>query len=105
MAIRGTIYWRICDLSQFYLNISKEIHSVDDTGSHTIQTFRRDAKFEVAEQWLLAMAEEKTRTIVSQIGTGLLIADQLSSDLESFARDDSVHRRFPAVGSRISRRN
>ena len=81
LTIQGTIYWKVCDLSRFYLYISKEIHTASDTGSHAVASSGTRPQFEVAEQWLRAMAEEKTRTIVSRIGTGLLIADQLASDL------------------------
>ena len=38
-------------------------------------------QFEAPEYWLRSMAEENTRTIVSRVGTGLLIADQPASDL------------------------
>lgn len=81
LTIQGTMYWKVCDLSRFYLYISKEIHATSDTVSHSVATSATRPQFEVAEQWLRAMAEEKTRTIVSRIGTGLLIADQLASDL------------------------
>jgi regulator of protease activity HflC (stomatin/prohibitin superfamily) len=81
LSVKGTIYWKVSHLDRFYLNISREIHSVNDSGGHSVEVFARNAKFEVAEQWLRVMAEEKTRTIVSRIGTGLLISDQLSSDM------------------------
>jgi hypothetical protein len=75
------MYWKICDLSLFYLYISKELHSATDTGKHSVEAPARRPQLEVAEQWLRSMAEEKTRSIVSRIGTGLLIADQLATDL------------------------
>ncbi len=81
LAIQGTMYWKICDLKQFYLCISKELHTANDRGGHSVGASSLRPKFEVAEQWLRLMAEEKTRMIVSKIGTGLLIADQLASDL------------------------
>jgi len=81
LTIQGTIYWKVVDLSQFYLLISKEVHSANDVGAHGIKTSVSRPQFEVAEYWLRSMAEEKTRTIVSRVGTGLLIADQLASDL------------------------
>jgi regulator of protease activity HflC (stomatin/prohibitin superfamily) len=81
LAIRGTMYWKVVDLWKFYLLISKDIHFANDTGKHEIRASATRPKFEVAEYWLRSMAEEKTRTIVSQLGTGLLIADKLLSDL------------------------
>ena len=81
LAIRGTMYWRVVDLGKFYLLVSKEIHFANDTGKHGVRTSATRPKFEVAEYWLRSMAEEKTRTIVSQLGTGLLMADKLLSDL------------------------
>jgi regulator of protease activity HflC (stomatin/prohibitin superfamily) len=68
-------------LGQFYLTISKEVHSASDRGAHTVDKTPARPQFEVAEHWLRSMAEEKTRTIVSRVGTGLLIADQLAADL------------------------
>ncbi len=81
LAIQGIIYWKVVDLEKFYLRISKEVHIVNDTGKHDIATSTTRPKFEVAEYWLRAMAEEKTRSVVSQLGTGLLIADKLMADL------------------------
>jgi regulator of protease activity HflC (stomatin/prohibitin superfamily) len=81
LAIQGTMYWKVMDLGKFYLLISKEVHFANDTGKHDVKTSATRPKFEVAEFWLRSMAEEKTRTVVSQIGTGLLIADKLQSDL------------------------
>jgi regulator of protease activity HflC (stomatin/prohibitin superfamily) len=93
LTIQGTIYWKVFDLARFYLYISKEIHTVNDSGGHAVATFVARPKFEVAEQWLRAMAEEKTRKIVSQIGTGLLIADQLASDLSHVLPESSAFLR------------
>lgn len=81
LTIQGTIYWKVTNLNRFYLSISKELHSADDEGRHGVERASRRPQLEVAEQWLRAMAEEKTRTIVSRIGTGLLISDQLASEL------------------------
>lgn len=81
LAIKGTLYWKVVDLSKFYLLISKEVHSANDTEKHEIKASVTSPKFEVAEYWLRSMSEEKTRTVVSHLGTGLLIADKLASDL------------------------
>jgi regulator of protease activity HflC (stomatin/prohibitin superfamily) len=81
LTIQGTMYWRVSDLGRYYLNVSKEFHSSSNRGDHSISPPEQRGKFEVAELWLRTMAEEKTRTIVSRIGTGLLISDQLASDV------------------------
>jgi regulator of protease activity HflC (stomatin/prohibitin superfamily) len=81
LSIQGALYWKVIDLRLFYLLISKEVHSASDKGTHSIRATGGRPQFEVAEYWLRSMAEEKTRTIVSRVGTGLLIADQLASDL------------------------
>lgn len=81
LTVKGTVYWKVKDLHRFYLYISKELHSSSDTGRHLVEASSRRPQLEVAEQWLRLMAEEKTRAIVSRVGTGLLIADQLAADL------------------------
>jgi regulator of protease activity HflC (stomatin/prohibitin superfamily) len=81
LTIQGTIYWKVTDLRSFYLYISKEVHKASDTGAHSVDAPGRRPQLEVAEQWLRLMAEETTRSVVSRIGTGLLIADQLVTDL------------------------
>ena len=79
------------DLSKFYLLISKEVHIASDTGRHEIEGSSARPKFEVAEYWLRSMAEEKTRAVVSQFGTGLLIADRLEADLPAVFRSQTEH--------------
>lgn len=81
LTIRGTMYWKVVDLNKFYLLVSKEIHHADDRGEHAIARAARNPRLEAAEYWLRSMAEEKTRTVISQISTGLLIADKLAADL------------------------
>lgn len=81
LTIKGTMYWKISDLSRFYLLVSSEIHSLSDSGRHSIEKSASRPQYEVAKHWLQSMAEEKTRAVISRTGTGLLIADQLASDL------------------------
>lgn len=84
LTIKGTMFWKICDVSRFYLLISKEIHSLSDNGQHRIERSARPdspPQYEAAKHWLQSMAEEKTRAVISRIGTGLLMADRLVSDL------------------------
>lgn len=95
LTIQGTLYWKISNITRFYLSISKEIHSASDNGGHSVTTNSSRPQMEVAEQWLRAMAESKTRAIVSKTGTGLLIADQLASDLPT----SLPQRPLPAASS------
>ena len=81
LTIRGTMYWKVVDLSKFYLLVSKEVHFADDRSAHGIKRSANNPQLEVAEYWLRSMSEEKTRTVISQIGTGLFIADKLTADL------------------------
>jgi regulator of protease activity HflC (stomatin/prohibitin superfamily) len=81
LIVRATIWWRIVDLRAFYLSLGREVHEISDRGQHTVLAPTLRPQLETAEQWLRTMAEETTRTIVSRIGTGLLIADHLPSDV------------------------
>jgi regulator of protease activity HflC (stomatin/prohibitin superfamily) len=109
LTVRGTMKWRITDLERFYLLVSRELHFASDRGTHGVEsravpdrvllpdktgrTALQDArlasrraashKCESAEEWLRWIAEEQTRTIVSNISTGLLVAEQIASDLPS----------------------
>jgi len=107
LTIRGTMKWRITDIESFYLLVSRELHYANDRGMHRVEArsvpdrvllpnsttesrstdprlaSMRDAsrKRESAEEWLRWIAEEQTRAIVSRISTGLLVAEQVASDL------------------------
>jgi regulator of protease activity HflC (stomatin/prohibitin superfamily) len=81
LIVRATIWWRIVDVTTFYLSLSREVHEISDRGRHTVLAPTLRPQLETAEKWLRTMAEETTRTIVSRIGTGLLIADHLPSDV------------------------
>ncbi len=83
LEIQGTMYWKVRDLSRFYLLVSREVHYASDTGAHEVVASPSRPKFEVAEHWLRSMAEEKTRAVVSRVSTGLLIAEQLAADIPS----------------------
>ena len=81
LKIKGTIYWKISKLTDFYLSVNKNdirVGSVDQGGHVTAGV---GSQMNTAKSWLKAMAEEKTRSVVSNIGTGLLIADRLSADI------------------------
>lgn len=90
LSIKGTIYWKISDLRRFYTSISKEIHVSDDRGKHLVRSLGRNPQLEAAEFWLCSMAEEKTRAVISKIGTGLLISDQLAADLPKTTSESST---------------
>jgi len=81
LTVRSTIWWRIVDLRAFYLSLGREVHEISDRGQHKVMAATLRPQLETAEQWLRTMAEETSRTIVSRIGTGLLIADHLPSDV------------------------
>ena len=113
LTVRGTMKWRITDIEQFYLLVSRELHYANDRGMHRVEArsvpdrvllpnsstqarstdprlgSMKDAsrKRESAEEWLRWIAEEQTRTIVSRISTGLLVAEQVASDLPPEVRD------------------
>jgi SPFH domain / Band 7 family len=107
LTIRGMIEWKIVNLRDFYLYVAKEMDHADNRGHHSIDvrteperdmlpTWERNPhgpdprfpsmksasqKLEVAKQLLRVMAEEQTRTIVSRVNTGLLVAEQVAADL------------------------
>lgn len=88
LSIKATIFWRINNISSFYLSLGKEIHSLDDHGGHAVSApSARRAQMETAERWLSSMMEEQTRAIVSKVGTGLLVSDQLIDELPAALPD------------------
>jgi regulator of protease activity HflC (stomatin/prohibitin superfamily) len=90
LSIKGTIYWNIVDLNVFYISVSKEVHAVDSSGQHVKVSHYKSQQMNTAYLWLQAMAEEKTRAVVSNIGTGLLIADRLVSEVPDILPKDSA---------------
>lgn len=96
LGIRGTMKWQIRNLERFYLFVSTELQSLTDRGSHHVEypeqtvparprvqlDYRGAApKLEVARHWLTWTAEEQTRTVVAEVGTGLLVAPQIVAEL------------------------
>ena len=112
MMVHGTMKWRIDDLRQFFLLVSQQIHVVTDREGHRIldrgasqpvplaapgdptaigyQGLHTTAnrKLEAAEEWLRFVAEETTRSVVSRISTGLLVAERVASDLPPQMKED-----------------
>lgn len=89
LEIKGTIYWRVVDLTSFYTFVSREIHKIDDDAQHEALLGEprgrvrsgTSRQFEAAEEWLRSIAEEQTRAVVARVNTGLLFAEQIVSDL------------------------
>lgn len=108
LLVRGTIKWKVADLMKFYHEVSREVHSAADHNAHRgkgaaygqagpagwpekgrgadprgARVAQRAArqKYEVANEWLRWVAEEETRKIVSGVSAGLLVAEQVASEL------------------------
>jgi regulator of protease activity HflC (stomatin/prohibitin superfamily)/DNA-directed RNA polymerase subunit RPC12/RpoP len=95
LTIRGTMKWRIIDIRQFYLLVSRELRYANDKREGMATPSPRPAarmdglaQASTVEQlktaaieWLRWMAEEQTRAVVSRISSGLLIAEQLAGEM------------------------
>lgn len=81
VSMKATIFWKISDLYKFSISLSKEVHSVNDRGGHSIEPKDSNPQLGTAERWLSSLMEEKTRATVSRVGTGLLISDRLMNEL------------------------
>jgi regulator of protease activity HflC (stomatin/prohibitin superfamily)/predicted RNA-binding Zn-ribbon protein involved in translation (DUF1610 family) len=93
IVVRGTMKWRIVSLEHFYLLVSTDLHKAgdragfaselkqlqDNSAAHHEIDSRR--KLGLAVEWLRWTAEEQTRSVVSRLSTGLLVADQVAADL------------------------
>ncbi len=88
--VRGTIKWRIISVEHFYLLMSTELRKAGDKAAHQLESPAAKAhwqepagvrKLGLAEEWLRWTAEEQTRSVVSRLGTGLLVADQIAAAL------------------------
>ena len=97
LRIRGTMKWRIVDVSKFYLLVSRELRTTRDaatpaSGQGIVLPANGDARAHASSamssrlvdasiEWLRGLAEEQTRLIVSRVRSGLLIADRLMADV------------------------
>ncbi len=111
--VHGTLKWRLTDIRKFYLLLSRELRNTTDEHKqnaepgHTSspaerQTIRSERSVEasvskkvcLAIMWLRVLAEEQTRTVISRVSSGLLIADRLADELPEIkaavARDRSM---------------
>ena len=89
--VKATIYWKITDLHRFYLSVSKDMYGLTDRGGHSDEvpdSRNEEPQVHMARHWLTAMMEQKTRAILSKVGTGLLISDRLMADLPDAMPDD-----------------
>lgn len=106
ISIRETMKWRIKDVSQFYLRVSRETQRTEVNANRPAQTnyadeigrggssvmsskrpsvasenTTRQNLMMTAINWLRFIAEEQTRIVFSRVSTGLLVADRLSAEL------------------------
>jgi hypothetical protein len=92
--IRGTMKWRIRDIKNFYLLVSRELRSTMENSDGRLETAARsvqigdanaksavDRLVQSAITWLRLIAEEQTRIVVSQVSSGLLIAERLKEEI------------------------
>jgi hypothetical protein len=88
------VKWKITDLKQYYLQVSRELRSTGEitdrggkasyintqTGDNgaAVPAMSTNGKLMASSiEWLRLLAEERTRTVVSRVSSGLLIADHV----------------------------
>lgn len=97
VTIRGSMRWQITDLRRFYLQVSRELRSTGELADQrqqsqlkaapqgslgsTTDATTRGKLMAAAIEWLRLLAEERTRTVVSRVSSGLLIAERLTDTL------------------------
>ena len=100
VTVHGTLKWRLIDIRKFYLLLSRELRNTTDEHKQNLppgdtlpsrqrqripSELRAEAdvsrKLNLAIMWLRVLAEEQTRTIISRISSGLLIADRLADEM------------------------
>jgi regulator of protease activity HflC (stomatin/prohibitin superfamily) len=99
VTIHGTVKWRIVDIRKFYLLLSRELRNTADyarpggEGYTSPEEARKSVteeedveisvkkKVKLAVMWLRVLTEEQTRTAVSRVSSGLLIADRLADQM------------------------
>lgn len=108
MKIRGMLEWEIVNIEHFFLHTGQEIRGLSDRHIHFDETPMERPKLEVARHVLTLMAEERTRTVVAQAATGLLVAQQIASALPAPVRkeledEDPIQGKLSAAaGSALS---
>jgi regulator of protease activity HflC (stomatin/prohibitin superfamily) len=95
LMVRGTMKWRITNVRDFYLLVSRELRSTgDENGAIRTSASTRqhqtgdgnqeqtlDSLLKSAIEWLRVIAEEQTRLVVSRVSSGLLLADRIASEM------------------------
>ena len=81
LRIRGSVKWRIADIERFYLLTSRELRVPGDTGRTGDAQTMTDRLLTASIGWLRGLIEEQTRTTVSRVRSGLLLADRVAADL------------------------
>src|SRR4051812_4658260 len=96
VTIRGSMKWRISNLRDYYLQVSRELRSTgtlaDGRQTYVMTTENGNDSARTATttkgklmsssiEWLRLLAEERTRTVVSRVSSGLLIAERLYDTL------------------------
>jgi hypothetical protein len=87
--------WRIDDIEKFYLLVSRELREVNDANALNDRLVRGDRVgvmsrklIDAAIAWLRGIAQEQTRTVVSRVRSGLLIADKVVADMPEMRQQD-----------------
>ncbi len=119
VTIRGSIKWQVTDLRRYYLRMSRELRSTGelaDRGRRPDVPPVLDGKMPqlgdtratqgklmtAAIEWLRLLAEEETRTQVSRVSSGLLIAERMSEQTQgATAQPQNDHSRLSALPAAV----
>ena len=106
-----TVWWRVRDLGQFFLSVGKELHKLNDAGTHVSRgdarpgfaeygvTVESRKKLEVAESWIRVSMEEEVRRFASGMSTSLLVTEKIASPLSLEDGGQNV-RQLPSQSQR-----
>jgi regulator of protease activity HflC (stomatin/prohibitin superfamily) len=116
VTIRGSMRWQIKDLRAFYLHLSRELRSTGELRDRRQQSTLNAAPasgqaiadattgtklMTAAIEWLRLLAEERTRTVVSRVSSGLLIAERMTDPIQTAANGGSDMARLSGIPSAI----
>jgi stress response protein SCP2/regulator of protease activity HflC (stomatin/prohibitin superfamily) len=83
--VRTKMYWKVSNPARFYLRFGRDAqHAHDNHHHHGIA----DGKEDAARLFIVSIAEEETRIVISQISAGLLISDRLLKEMNGLNRPD-----------------
>jgi regulator of protease activity HflC (stomatin/prohibitin superfamily) len=71
--IRIAIWWRVCDIKRYYYSISDNVSVRGELGRPAAPD-QHGGKPEIAERWVLTLAESTLRTMVSQANIAALVS-------------------------------